>query len=199
MDELFAKVGSRPIQLSQLAIPGTHHSAVDRLSGVAKIFSPWAVCQQATVSEQFKYGVRFFHFAVSDDVSYPTLYAKHYFGAQALEPQLRALGECLCSSQKEIVILYFKRDSRSHLSEHGPNTLASLLESIFGQIGFLGAEHESSDLVPWYRANRFPGRVVMSGFRNFANPFGEQLIWRCPNSYRHTKSPNAMNLIERIE
>lgn len=155
MEKLFHKVTAASslmkVKLRQLTIPGTHHSSVNSLRAMGKLLAPWTVTQTLSLPDQFKAGVRFFHIAVSDDTEKNQLCTKHYFTAKPLEDQLKQIRKCLVENNKEIVILFIKRDKRSTLTDKGAKLLIETIWKVFSDIGFIKKQHINDNILTWYK------------------------------------------------
>lgn len=165
--------------MRELVIPGTHHSSVNSLKAMGKLLTPWAVTQTLSLSDQFKAGVRFYHLAVSDETDQNQLCTKHYFTAKPLDKELEQIRRCLLDNPREIVILFIKRDKKSSLSEKGAKLLIETLWSIFFDVGIMKSTHSDDNILSWYKDGQFPGRVILTGFRNFPNSLPKQYLWEC--------------------
>ncbi|XP_047108565.1 PI-PLC X domain-containing protein 3 isoform X1 [Schistocerca piceifrons] len=191
-----------------LAIPGTHDSgssSITRMSPIApdsgplvrrlgKIFGPivkflvynWVVTQQTSLTEQLKYGIRYFDLRVATKKNCKELYFVHGLYGSEISSLLQEVRAFLDTHQGEVVILDFQHFYNFSIEDH--SQLVSLLDCVFNGMICPAISDVKSISLSWMIEKGFQVIVI---YRDAAG----QGFWparRWPTPWPDTTSPQKM-------
>jgi len=171
-----------------LAIPGTHNSAVWDVQCLIKL---WAVCQCTSIKEQLEAGIRFLDLKICNDNPNDVggiWISSAAVSATTLEFALQEIKKFLVSHEKEIVIISVSRDKRRKSSLEGKNNAVKFFEDTFGDM-FIKEDEADCTLNELWKKGK---KIAVTG-----NPVLKTAAARKPWDY--VWSPDGLRLLRLID
>lgn len=184
----------KDLKITQISLPGTHHSFYAPTGPWALIHGKFSKCQSLTgVEEQFKAGIRLFDLRVSLNPKDKEFYISHRFLSKVkLSSVLRDISKVIAQYPSEIILVFIREDFDNPLLGAVERLLVhSLIESSFENQLIPNFMHNSSfsELLEW-------GNVVVFGLEKVKSTN----YWDFKYSFPFTQEANAhpLRLVESV-
>jgi len=171
-----------------LAIPGTHHSALWDVQCLIKL---WAVCQCTSIKEQLEAGIRFLDLRICDDNPNDVggIWISHTaLSATTFEFVLEEVKKFVVSHEKEIVIISVTKDKKRTVSLAGKKKALKIFEETFGDMLMKEDETDCTLNELWKRGKK----IAVTG-----NPCLKTAAAR--KSWDYTWSPDGFRLLRLLD
>jgi hypothetical protein len=135
--------------LSDVVFPGSHNSSTKVIYG---IYDSLAICQEYSVYEQLKAGIRYLDIRICDDTPDNEVWVSHTFLSCKLKDVLVEIASFLSNYKSEIVLLDITTDYNRKLSN--PQKLNTLLDQFLGGMSMTDYEFRHSMYIDLVNANK---------------------------------------------
>jgi len=174
-------------KITQIAMPGTHHSGFLKCPSV---FAKWSICQQSSITQQLYAGIRGFDFRICDDIGKGELTISHNIPSLCiLKEALLHINFFLTSHPKELVVISIHKDWDRKLSPVGIFNAREMIVDIFG-----------AKLISTQLANSSFGELIAKGQVILTSNFdlGPEIDWPVVKSWDRTKSGDEFKLCHNV-